>query len=192
MTVIDPRIYKTGNPVPSQDTRDYRDDVLIQDTLINDQSGNPVVDRTGTKELKSWSGMTKEFKEITAKMATDQKGVYAVGKVYEFYNETYSYNNILYGVKTSTNLPYTTTEANPENDNNLYQRGQVSEAALNEKTWYNWGTNSLGGTDSIARELYAFGEGSARAIVSDLVGGNEVGSEPDFSVFSLSSIHFLT
>ncbi|AUR89454.1 hypothetical protein NVP1123O_25 [Vibrio phage 1.123.O._10N.286.48.F3] len=50
---------------------------------------------------------------------------------------------------------------------------------LNEKTWYDWGTNSQGGNTSIAGELYAFGSGSSRVIVYDSDGGNEMGAAPD-------------
>ncbi|AUR89091.1 hypothetical protein NVP1121O_063 [Vibrio phage 1.121.O._10N.286.46.C4] len=112
-------------------------------------------------------------------------GEHTVGVTFNSATEFTTYQGKAYFTVRGVNAGYVSMVADPSTDTSLTvdQAAEVTEDRINEKTWYDWGTNSLGGNTSIAEELYAFGSGSSRVIVYDPAGGNVMGSEPSYPEF---------
>lgn len=178
MTTPDPSTYKTNNPIGSNAAEDVSDNARVFDYIANSPETD-VIDRLG-KSLKTVAGIQADAKAAYQSANEDNKGAYAVGVVFDKFNDVYLYNDTFYGVKSTVTLPYTATQADPANDANLMVRGGASQQFV-KNTVYEvapmpWAEGEL----AIVNQVYVYTSGNSLPVsVYTATPNVTMGGEPD-------------
>lgn len=126
----------------------YTDSITISEiatSLEGGQAGGAPIDETTNRlgeVLTTANGYQKQINAVFAGASGNHRGDYAIGVVYDYYNDYYTYDNggtiQQWAVKDTVALPYTATEADPNTDTNLTLRGDASQG---------WVKNSFSNTN---------------------------------------------
>lgn len=122
-----------GGPIPDKSfpvlvyNMERADEFVNSDALV-------FVDRFN-KNRKTITALTLEAQAAYRLASENPQGAYGVGVVYEKSNWVYTYNNESWGLSDTFDLsllPYTATEANPNNDSNLMQRRDATQSYVQD------------------------------------------------------------
>lgn len=119
----------SSQPVGSTDPAVVKDDLITLDRIVTSTSTTETNRKGGVR--KTLLGLEADAQDAFRLGAGDSQGDYVGGvSVYEESNWTFTYNGQQWGLSGDfdlSNLPYLTTEADPNNDENLAVRGSASQ-----------------------------------------------------------------
>ncbi|AUR89088.1 pectin lyase fold/virulence factor [Vibrio phage 1.121.O._10N.286.46.C4] len=118
-------------------------------------------------------------------------GAHSSGVTFTSHIDFTTFGGRAYFLNKSTAVDHVSNVTDPRTDDELYHRVDVATHDLEDRIAYKWGLSSNGDSTSVANEVYLYqptdaqGDKTGATIeVYDPVGGNEMGVNPDYSVFN--------
>ncbi|MEF7269037.1 hypothetical protein U9745_01145 [Escherichia coli] len=138
--------YATNNPLGSMDPKDLFDNAQNLDFALNDITQAIWLDRFGRGRQTFW-GMEQRFNQFIANSGYDVIGEYTAGPLtIREYNQLIRYNNELWKLKATTDVPFTTTGNNSASwVNDSVHFVSVGDAALRQELAAPGGAGLVGG-----------------------------------------------